>query len=104
MFAVELEAVQKSRERSHEIITKYYQSSMIPAVLFVCGDDAIRSLFLDLESQYLSGNAGRKSGKFFYTLLGDLLQGQSLVFADVFGNRLRLGEASKETEPKVAVR
>lgn len=89
LFAVEMEAVQKARERSQEIIAKYY-TSLIPAVLFVCGDDAIRSLFLELEAQHLSRAGDRKSGKFFYVLLDDLLQGHGVVFADVFGNKLRL--------------
>lgn len=97
LFAVELEAIQKNRERSQEIIAKYYQSSLIPAVLFICGDKAVLDLFLELESSHLSSHDGRKSGKFFYILLDNLLQGPSLVFTDVFGNRLRLGE-SPETE------
>lgn len=99
LFAVELETVQKNRERSQEIIAKYYQS-MIPVVLFVCGDDSIRATFLKLESEYLSGHAPRKSGKFFYVLLSDLLKEPSLVFADVFSNRLLLGENPSNSPSK----
>ena len=94
LFAVELETAQKNRERSQEIVTKYYQASTIPAVLFVCGDDAIRRVFLELESRQLSEQDSRKSGKFFHILLDEILEGKSLVFADVFGNRLRLDKGS----------
>ncbi|MGE0172437.1 MAG: hypothetical protein AB7T49_06630 [Oligoflexales bacterium] len=97
-FAVELETTQKNHERSQEIVTKYYQKIEIPAVLFICGNESIRKLFLNIETQYLSENVDRKSGKFFYICLDELLQRQSLVFVDLFGNRLRLDESFTDSK------
>lgn len=86
-LAVEYEANRKFASRIAEVVSKYYNTDEIPAVLYICKDEEIIEHHLREERK----NFSQYDARIYYKTLESFSHDQTLAFKNRDGEVLRLG-------------
>lgn len=73
--SIEYEASKKAEERYEAIVKKYYQSSEIPLVLYICEDEGIMNQIKNVEKKYYDG----QYPKLFYQLKQNIIKNDEVL-------------------------